>query len=131
LKRAPPQTTLLLSKKTPNQTNIMPFDTINMEEITKARRKAIAESIRTISAEELKALGEKLFPDMDHPWREKFFAFITENSGATFHHATTHDHVQIIYCHAKDKGMWFLPGSGMGPMQPKGLGMLKQIVEGR
>ena len=38
----------------------MPFDTINMEEITKARRKAIDESIRTISAEELKALGEKL-----------------------------------------------------------------------
>jgi len=109
----------------------MPFDTINMEEITKARRKAIAESIRTIGAEELKALGEKLFPGVDHPWREKFFAFITENSGATCHHATTHDHVQIIYCHAKEKGMWFLLGSGMGPMQPKGLGMLKQIVEGR
>ena len=109
----------------------MPFDTINIEEITKARRKAIAESIRTISAEELKALGEKLFPGVDHPWREKFFAFITENSGATFHHATAHDGVQIIYCHAKDKGMWFLPGSGMGPMQPKGLGILKQIVERR
>jgi hypothetical protein len=109
----------------------MPFDTINMEEITKARRKAIAESIRTISAEELKALGEKLFPGVDHPWREKFFAFITENPGATFHHATTHDSVQIIYCHAKDKGVWFLPGTGMGPMQSNGLGILKQIVEGR
>ena len=109
----------------------MPFDTINMEEITKARRKAIAESIRTINAEELTALGEKLFPGVDHPWREKFFGFIAENPGATFHHATTHDHVQIIYCHAKDKGMWFLPGIGMGPMQPNGLGILKQIVEGR
>ena len=109
----------------------MPFETINMEEITKARRKAIAESIRTISAEELKALGEELFPLMDNPWREKFFGFITENAGATFHHATTHDRVQIIYCHAKDKGMWFVPGIGMGPMQPKGLGILKQIVEGR
>ena len=109
----------------------MPFDTINMEEITEGRRKAIAGSIRTIGVEELKALGEKLFPHMDHPWREKFFAFITENSGATFHHATTHDRVQIVYCHAKDKGMWFMPGIGMGPMQPKGLGILKQIVEGR
>jgi hypothetical protein len=102
-----------------------------MEEITKARRKAIAESIRTISVEELKALGERLFPLMDNPWRDKFFDFITENSGATFHHATAHDGVQIIYCYAKDKGMWFLPGIGMGPMQPKGLGILKQIVEGR
>ncbi len=109
----------------------MPFDTINMEEITKARRKAIAESIRTISTEELKALGEKLFPGVDHPWREKFFGFIAENPGATFHHATTHDRVQIIYCHAKDKGMWFLPGTGMGPMQPNGLAILKQIVERR
>jgi hypothetical protein len=106
-------------------------ENLNMEEITKARRKAIAESIRTISVEELKALGERLFPLVENPWREKFFGFITENSGATFHHATTHDHVQIIYCHAKDKGMWFMPGIGMGPIQPKGLGILKAIVEGR
>jgi hypothetical protein len=109
----------------------MPFDTVNMEEITEARRQAIAGSIRTISGEELKALGERLSPHLDNPWREKFFGFIAENTGATFHHATTHDHVQIIYCHAKDKGMWFLLGTGMGPMQPKGLAILKQIVEGR
>jgi hypothetical protein len=109
----------------------MPFDTINMEEITEARRKAIAGSIRTTSVEELKALGEQLFPLIDHPWREKFFGFITENAGATFYHATTHDYVQIIYCHDKSKGMWFVPGSGMGPMQPKGLATLKEIVEGR
>jgi hypothetical protein len=102
-----------------------------MEEITKARRKAIAGSIRTIRVEELKALGERLFPLVDHPWREKFFGFITENSGATFYHATTHDHVQIIYCPAKDKGIWFTPGIGMGPMQPKGRAILKQIVDGR
>jgi hypothetical protein len=108
----------------------MPFDTVNMEEITKARRKAIAESIRTISPEELKALGEKIFPGVDHPWREKFFAFINENPSATFHHATAHDGVQIIYCRDKDKGMWFLPGTGMGPMQPKGRAILKKIVEG-
>ena len=108
----------------------MPFDIINMEEITKARRKAIAESIRTISVEELKALGERLFPLMDNPWRDKFFDFITKNAGSTFHHATAHDGVQIIYCHTENKGMWFLPGTGMGPMQPKGLAILKQIVEG-
>ena len=109
----------------------MPFDTVNMEEITKTRRKAIAESIRTISVEELKALGERLFPLAGDPWREKFFAFITENAGATFHHAIAHDGVQIIYCPSKDKGMWFMPGIGMGPMQPTGRGILKQIVEGR
>lgn len=106
-------------------------ENLNMEEITEARRKAVAASIRTIDLAELKALGERLFPFVDHPWREKFSAFITENPGATFHHATTHDQVQIIYCHTLNKGIWFRPGSGMGPMQPKGLGILKQIVEGR
>jgi hypothetical protein len=106
-------------------------ENLNMEEITEARRKAIAASIRTISTEELKKLGEQLFPLVENPWRETFFTFLTENAGATFHHATTHDGVQVLYCHAKDRGMWFKPGIGMGPMQPKGLGFLKQIVERR
>jgi len=125
---AHPHNNLTATKKA-NPT--MPFETVNMEEITEARRKAIAGSIRTISVEELKALGERLFPLMDNPWREKFFGFIAENAAATFHHATTHDGVQIVYCRTEDKGMWFMPGIGMGPMQPKGRAILKQIVEGR
>jgi hypothetical protein len=68
---------------------------------------------------------------MDHPWREKFFEFIDKNAGATFHHATTNDSIHIIYCRAQDKGMWFLPGSGMGPLQAKGLKILKEVVEGK
>jgi hypothetical protein len=102
-----------------------------MEEITEARRKAVAGSIRTISLEELRALGAQLFPYAGDVWGEQFFAFLDENTGATFHHATAHDGVQIIYCNAKDKGIWFLPTKGMGPMQPKGRAILKQIVEGR
>jgi hypothetical protein len=108
----------------------MSSDNLNMDEITEARRKAIAESIETISIEDLKALGEGLFAYPEHPWREKFFGFITENSGATFHHAMTNDRIHIIYCADKDRGIWFLPGSGMGPMQPKGLAIMKRIVEG-
>lgn len=109
----------------------MPFDTVNMEEITEERRKALAASIRTISIEELKTLGERLFPFVDHPWREKFFTFLEENTGATFYHAIAHDGVQIVYCPSKDKGIWFMPGVGNGPMQAKGRAILKQIVEGR
>jgi hypothetical protein len=102
-----------------------------MEEITETRRKALAASIRTISLEELRALGERLFPYVGDVWREQYFAFLDENPGATFHHATTHDGVQIVYCPAKNKGIWFKPGVGNGPMQPMGLAILKQIVEGR
>jgi len=107
----------------------MSSENLNMDELTEARSKAVADSIHTISAEELKALGEGLFPYVEHHWRERFFNFIAENPGATFHHATTHDRIHILYCRAKEKGMWFMPGSGMGPMQPKGLAILKQIVD--
>ena len=109
----------------------MPFESINMDEITEDRRKAISASIRTISVEELTKLGEKIFPLMDHPWRDKFFNFISENTGQTFHHATTNEGGQFIYCRGKDKGMWFVPGTGMGPLQPQGLAMFKKIVEAR
>ncbi|RYH14619.1 MAG: hypothetical protein EON57_00170 [Alphaproteobacteria bacterium] len=101
-----------------------------MDEVTEERRKALAASIRAISIEELKKLGDELFPFIDHPWREKYFSFITGNSGAAFYHATTYDRIHIIYCAAQDKGMWFLPGSGMGPLQAKGLGIMKQLAEG-
>ena len=102
----------------------------NLEEITEARRKAIAGSIRNLSGEELAALGEQLFPTID-PWRDQFFNFVTENKAATFYHGTTHDSIQVIYCPAKDKGIWFKPGIGLGVLQPKGRAILKQIVEGR
>lgn len=104
-------------------------DNLNMDEVTEARRAAIAETIHTIGVEELKTLGEGLFPYIDHPWREKFFDFLAENSGAVFHHAKTDDNIHIFYCRSKEKGMWFIPGSGMGPMQPKALATLRAIVD--
>lgn len=105
-------------------------DNPNMDELNEARRQSIADTIHPIGVEELKSLGDALFPQVDHPWREKFLGFLTENAGATFHHATTHDRIHIIYCGAKDKGMWFMPGSAVGPLQEKGLKALKEIVSG-
>ena len=109
----------------------MPSDPLNMDDLNKARRKAIEETIRSISVDELRVLGEGLFPQLDHPWRDKFFGFVAENANATFHHAMTDDGIHIIYCHAQGKGMWFVPGSGMGPMQATGLKALKEIVEAK
>src|SRR6476659_2502275 len=109
----------------------MKAENLNMDEITDERRKAIAASLRTIDADELKAIGEQLFPMASDPWREKYFEFLKEHVGATFHHGTTHDDIQVIYCNAANKGVWFKPGKSMGPMQPNGLAVLKQIVEAR
>jgi hypothetical protein len=109
----------------------MPFDKFDLEELTKERRKAIAKSIRTVEAEELKKIGEEIFRYADDPWRHAFFLFIAENPGATFHHAVTSDNVNIVYCRDKDKGMWFLPGSGMGPLQARGKKVMKEMIEAR
>ena len=108
----------------------MPFEKFDLENLDKERRKAIAKSIRTISVEELKKLGEEIFLYVDDPWRETFFRFIAENAGATFHYAVTSDGVHIIYCRDNDKGMWFLPGTGKGPLQARGRQIMKEMITG-
>ncbi|MBO0695575.1 MAG: hypothetical protein J2P56_05680 [Verrucomicrobia bacterium] len=108
----------------------MAFEQFNLESLDKERRKAIAASIRTISVEELKAMGATLFRYADDPWRDTFFKFIADNPGATFHHAVTSDGVNIVYCRDQDKGMWFLPGSGMGPLQATGRKVMKEMIAG-
>ena len=109
----------------------MPFEKFDLETLTKERRKAIAKSIRTVDTEALKKIGEEIFRYAEDPWREAFFRFIAENPGATFHHAVTSDNVNIVYCRDKDKGMWFLPGSGMGPLQARGKKVMKEMIEAR
>lgn len=108
----------------------MSFEAFDLENLDKERRKAIAKSIHTISVEELKKLGGELFRYADDPWREAFFRFIAENPGATFHHAIASDGVNFVYCRDQDKGIWFLPGSGMGPLQATGRKMMKEMIAG-
>ena len=108
----------------------MPFEKFDFENLTKERRKAIAKTIRTISSDEMKKLGEEIFRYADDPWRETYFKFIAENPGSTCHHAVTNDGVNIVYCRDRDKGMWFLPGSGMGPLQEQGRKTMKEIITG-
>src|SRR6266516_1020415 len=108
----------------------MPFEKFDLENLDKERRKAVAKSIRTISVEELKKLGGEVFRFADDPWRETFFRFIAENSGATFHHAVTSDGVNIIYCRDKEKGIWVLPGSGMGVLHCTCRKIMKGMIAG-
>jgi hypothetical protein len=108
----------------------MPFEKfVDYESLTKERLDAMAKSIRTISVDEVRKLGEGLFPFINDPWRETFFKFLDENQGATFHHAVSHDGVNFLYCRAKDKGIWFLPGSGLGPLQSRGRAAMKKLGE--
>ena len=66
---------------------------------------------------------------IEDPWREAFFGFIAQNPGATFHYAVTSDGGHIVYCREKDKGIWFIPGTGKGPLQERGRQTMRQMIE--
>jgi len=107
----------------------MPFEKFeDVGDIDKERRKAIAKSIRIISVEELKKLGDEIFDDPGRPWREGFLRFIAENPGATVYHASAGEGVNFLYSPDNDKGLWYLPGSGLGPLSEGGRHLMKDAI---
>jgi len=107
----------------------MPFEKFeDAEAIDKDRRKAIAKSIRIISVEELKKLGEEIFDSPDRPWRQTFLEFIEQHPGATFYHASAGGGVIFLYSRDGDKGLWYLPGSGLGPLSEGGRKLMKEAI---
>ena len=108
----------------------MLLEKFDLENLNKERRKAIAKSIRPVAIGELKKLGAEIFHYADDPWRETFFKFLAENHGCTFHHAVTSDGFNILYCRDRNKGMWFLPYSGMGPLQQRGRKVMMEMIAG-
>jgi hypothetical protein len=108
----------------------MPFDKfVDIDTISRERRKAITKSIRIISVEELKKLGEEIFDDPGRPWRQTFLQLIAENPGATFYQADAGEGVIFLYCRDVDKGLWYLPGSGIGPLSEGGRRLMKEAIE--
>src|SRR6266545_6053144 len=108
----------------------MPFEKFEgVEAIDNERRKIIAKSIRTISVEELKKLGEEIFDSPDRPWRQTFLQLIEENPGATFYHASAGEGVVFLYSRDNDKGLWYLRGSGLGALSVAGRQIMKEAIE--
>jgi|ERR1700745_3201332 hypothetical protein len=107
----------------------MPFEKFeDAEAIDNERRKAITKSIRIISVEELKKLGDEMFDDPARPWRDAFLQFIAEHPGATFYHALAGEGVIFVYSRDGDKGLWYLPGSGLGPLSEAGRRVMKEAT---
>ena len=96
---------------------------------TETRRQSISKSIRIIGIDELKVLGERLFPTANDTWREKYFRLLAENPRETFYYAKTSDGFEVVYCHAVNKGMWYLGDMGRGPIPTESLELMKQIVD--
>ena len=109
----------------------MEQEIFDIKEVMESRRHSLEESLNTISVAALKSLTEELFPSFDHPWLEKFSEVVCDPASGTFHHAMADDRVQVLYCHDKNIGIWFIPGSGKGPLQPNQLEIMREIVEAR
>ena len=107
----------------------MPFDKfVDIDKIDDDRRNSVMKSIRTINVEELKKLAEEIFHSPDDPWKQTLLQLIAENPGATFYHADAGEGVIFLYCLDVDKGLWFLSGSGMGPLSPRARQMVKEAI---
>lgn len=99
-------------------------------EITlESRRQIVRETIRPATYEDLKILGEKRFPVANDPWCVKFNRFLDLHRDAKFYLAKSPEGAEIAYCRETNQAIWFLPGSGMGIVQAKGLQMLSEIVD--
>jgi hypothetical protein len=107
----------------------MPFDKfVEIDEIYDDRRKSVTKSIRIIDIAELKKLAEEIFHSPDDPWKLTLLQLIAQNPGATFYHADAGEGVIFLYCLDVDKGLWFLPGSGMGPLSARARQMMKEAI---
>lgn len=93
------------------------------------RRLMIKKTIRPVTLAELKQLGEKRFPIVTDPWYIRYNEFLARNVEAKFYFAEIQEHAEIIYCADTGKGIWFLPGKGMGIIQSKGLEIIKGVVD--
>ena len=107
----------------------MPFEKFeDAEAIDNERRKAIAKSIRIIGVEELKKLGDEMFDDPDRPWRQTASQFVADHAGGTFYHADAGQGVIFLYSRDGDKGLWYLPGSGLGSLSEGGRRLMKEAI---
>ena len=107
----------------------MPFDKfVDVDKIDDDRRKSVTKSIRIINVEELKRLAEEIFHSPDDPWKQTLLELIAENPGATFYHADAGEGIVFLYCRDVDKGLWYLSGSGMGPLSARARQIMNEAI---
>jgi len=93
------------------------------------RRAVVRKTIRPATVGELTQLCAELFPVVTDPWAERFSTFLREHSKDRFYHAQATEGYHVIYCRDAGRGIWYLPGSGVGIIQQKGLSALAEIVD--
>lgn len=107
----------------------MSYDDDWPDQTMENRKFKIRKTIRPATLAELKQYGEKCFPVVTDPWYTRYSEFLTEHPNAKFFMADTPEGATIVYCREPSKGVWFIPGKGMGKLLPRGLQAMAEIVD--
>ena len=107
----------------------MPFDKfVDRQTVSEERRKAIQGSLETMSLVDLQQIVKELSDFEGDPRRENFLDVIEAHPEASFYRAVTQEGAIIFYCPGDDTGLWFLPGSGMGPLPEEAKRHMKEAM---
>ena len=107
----------------------MPFDKfVDMETLSEERRRAVQESLQSMSVAELRKVVKELSDFEGDPWQENFVNVIEAHPEASFYRAVTQEGAIILYCPGEDTGVWFLPGRGMGPLPEEAKRHMKEAM---
>lgn len=97
------------------------------------RLAVIRKNIHPVTMAELKKLGELRFPVVTDPWCERYHEFLDEHPHDSYFMAHFFvpdgpEPAELVYCRDARRGIWFLPGKGMGKLQPQGIEALAAIT---
>jgi hypothetical protein len=101
---------------------------IDMENVSEEGRRAIQESMQSMPVAELRKVVKELSEFEGDPWQQKLLAVIETHPEESFYRAVTQEGAIILYCPRENIGVWFLPGSGMGPLPEEATRQMKEAV---
>ncbi len=99
------------------------------DEISQLHRAAVERTIRRASMDELQRIGTERFAVANDPWCERYFDFLKDHPHAKYYRAEVGSIAEVVYCREPSKGMWFMPGLGMGLLRERGLPAFEEIVD--
>ena len=100
----------------------------DMQRVSEELRKAIQESMQRIPVAELRKIVEELSEFEGDPMHQKLREIIQTHPEDSFYRAVTQEGAIILYCPGENTGVWFLPGSGMGPLPEEAERHMRQAM---
>jgi hypothetical protein len=101
---------------------------IDMGTLDEKGRKAIQESMQSIPVDKLRKIVKELSEFEGDRWHQKLLEVIEMHPEESFYRAVTQEGAMILYCPAENTGVWFLPGSGMGPLPDEARRHMKEAI---